>query len=118
MYLLGFKKSVFTGVIEDEGKDEVMLEGFMESVRALTEVDTENFIINPSSGPPLQEAETELSGNDFAKEQKATDHHVATDENRADANTGVNAGRTSTESILKRIGGLIKKIAGKIFGRK
>ncbi len=118
LYLLGFKKSVFTGVIEDEGKDEVMLEGFMESVRALTEVDTENFIINPSSGPPLQEAETELSGNDFAKEQKATDHHVATDENRADANTGVNAGRTSTESILKRIGGLIKKIAGKIFGRK
>ena len=76
MYLLGFKKSVFTGVIEDEGKDEVMLEGFMESVRALTEVDTENFIINPSSGPPLQEAETELSGNDFAKEQKLSLIHI------------------------------------------
>jgi hypothetical protein len=30
----------------------------MESVRALTEVDTENFIINPSSGPALQKAET------------------------------------------------------------
>ncbi len=118
LYLLGFKKSVFTGVIEDEGKDEVMLEGFMESVRALTEVDTENFIINPSSGSPLQEAENGLSGNDFVKEQKATNHLVATDENRADENTGVNAGRTSTESILKRIGGLIRKISGKIFGRK
>jgi hypothetical protein len=95
-----------------------MLEGFMESVRALTEVDTENFIINPSSGSPLQEAENGLSGNDFVKEQKATNHLVATDENRADENTGVNAGRTSTESILKRIGGLIRKISGKIFGRK
>jgi len=28
LYLLDFKKSVFTGVIEEEGKDEVMLEGF------------------------------------------------------------------------------------------
>ncbi|NBC83933.1 MAG: hypothetical protein GVY19_11225 [Bacteroidetes bacterium] len=41
LYLLDFKKSVFTGVIEEEGKDEVMLEGFMESVRALTEVNME-----------------------------------------------------------------------------
>jgi SNF2 family DNA or RNA helicase len=41
LYLLDFKKSVFTGVIEEEGKDEVMLEGFMESVRALTEVFTD-----------------------------------------------------------------------------
>lgn len=44
LYLLDFKKSVFTGVIEEEGKDEVMLEGFMESVRALTEVFTDKLI--------------------------------------------------------------------------
>ena len=39
LYLLDFKKSVFEGVIEEEGQDSVMLEGFLESVKALTEVD-------------------------------------------------------------------------------
>jgi len=41
LYLLEFKRSVFAGVIEEEGKDEVMLEGFLESVKAMTEVDLE-----------------------------------------------------------------------------
>jgi len=41
LYLLEFKRSVFAGVIEEEGKDEVMLEGFLESVKAMTEVDIE-----------------------------------------------------------------------------
>ena len=39
LYLLDFKKSVFKGVIEEEGQDSVMLESFLESVKALTEVD-------------------------------------------------------------------------------
>ncbi|MGI6321842.1 MAG: hypothetical protein ACOXZO_00760 [Bacteroidales bacterium] len=43
------------------------------------------------------------------------DHLVATDENRPDENP---AGRTPQEFILKRIRGLIRKIVGKIFGRK
>jgi SNF2 family DNA or RNA helicase len=38
LYLLDFKKSVFEGVIEEEGQDSVMLESFLESVKALTEV--------------------------------------------------------------------------------
>ena len=41
LYLLDFKKSLFKGVIEEEGEDQVMLEGFLESVKALTEVDLE-----------------------------------------------------------------------------
>ncbi len=41
LYLLDFKKSLFKGVIEEEGEDEVMLEGFLESVKALTEVNLE-----------------------------------------------------------------------------
>jgi SNF2 family DNA or RNA helicase len=41
LYLLDFKKSVFTGVVEEEGHDTVMLEGFMESVKALTEINME-----------------------------------------------------------------------------
>ena len=41
LYLLDFKKSVFEGVIEEEGQDSVMLENFLESVKALTEVNIE-----------------------------------------------------------------------------
>jgi SNF2 family DNA or RNA helicase len=42
LYLLDFKKLVFQGVIEEEGADEVMLEGFLESVKAMTEIDFES----------------------------------------------------------------------------
>jgi superfamily II DNA/RNA helicase len=40
-YLLDFKRSVFKGVIEEEGQDSVMLESFLESVKALTAVNLE-----------------------------------------------------------------------------
>jgi superfamily II DNA/RNA helicase len=42
LYLLDFKRAVFNGVLEPEGNDEVMLEGFMESVRAMTDVVLDN----------------------------------------------------------------------------
>jgi len=66
LYLLDFKKSVFTGVIEEEGKDEVMLEGFLESVKALTEVtiDDEDNVQNRGTFKSYQET-------DFAKEANA-----------------------------------------------
>ena len=45
LYLLDFKRAVFNGVLEPEGNDEVMLEGFMKSVRAMTDV-----ILNNDNG--------------------------------------------------------------------
>ena len=42
LYLLDFKKSVFEGVIEEDGQDSVMLESFLESVKALTEIDIDD----------------------------------------------------------------------------
>jgi len=39
LHLLEFKKSVFSGVLDEDGKDQVMLEGFMQSVRDLLNVD-------------------------------------------------------------------------------
>ena len=39
LYLLEFKKSVFSGAIDEDGQDEVMLEGFLSSVKSLTEVE-------------------------------------------------------------------------------
>jgi SNF2 family DNA or RNA helicase len=38
LYLLDFKKSVFAGVIEEDGEDQVMRESFMESVKTLTDI--------------------------------------------------------------------------------
>lgn len=42
LYLLDFKKSVFEGVIEEDGQDSVMLESFLESIKALTEVNLDD----------------------------------------------------------------------------
>lgn len=39
LHLLEFKKSVFAGVLDEDGKDQVMMEGFMQSVRDLVNVD-------------------------------------------------------------------------------
>jgi SNF2 family DNA or RNA helicase len=39
LHLLEFKKSVFAGVLDEDGKDQVMMEGFMQSVRDLLNVD-------------------------------------------------------------------------------
>ncbi len=49
LYLLDFKRAVFNGVLEQEGNDEVMLEGFMESVKAMTSVDLNNEHVSLSS---------------------------------------------------------------------
>ncbi|MDF1573481.1 MAG: DEAD/DEAH box helicase [Bacteroidales bacterium] len=38
LHLLEFKKSVFAGVLDEDGKDQVMMEGFMQSVRDLVNV--------------------------------------------------------------------------------
>ena len=39
MHLLEFKKTVFAGVLEEQGEDKVMIEGFMKSVQNLLNVD-------------------------------------------------------------------------------
>ncbi|MBS0001435.1 MAG: hypothetical protein KFF73_20785, partial [Cyclobacteriaceae bacterium] len=39
LHLLEFKKTLFKGVLDEHGKDQVMLEGFLQSVRSLLDVD-------------------------------------------------------------------------------
>jgi SNF2 family DNA or RNA helicase len=39
LHLLEFKKTVFAGVLEEQGEDQVMIEGFMKSVQNLLKVD-------------------------------------------------------------------------------
>ena len=42
LHLLDFKKTVFTGVLDEGGKDQVMMEGFMQSVRSMLDVSLED----------------------------------------------------------------------------
>ena len=48
LHLLDFKKTVFTSVLDEGGQDEVMLEGFMQSVRSMLVVNLKD----PDSGDP------------------------------------------------------------------
>jgi SNF2 family DNA or RNA helicase len=113
LYLLDFKKSVFTGVIEEEGKDEVMLEGFMESVRALTEIDTESYTKNSSLQSLLQtEEEVHLSEN-ISKDSSDKDHHISTENEMQIETEGNVAGSLSSGSFLKKLVGAIRKMLAK-----
>jgi SNF2 family DNA or RNA helicase len=42
LHLLEFKKTVFTGVLDDGGEDQVMLEGFLQSVKAMLDVELDD----------------------------------------------------------------------------
>ena len=60
LYLLDFKKSVFNGAIDEDGKDEVMIEGFLESVRDLMEINVDDAntgtaVVNISHNPQTVE---------------------------------------------------------------
>ena len=117
LYLLDFKRSVFTGVIEEEGKDEVLLEGFMDSVKALTEVDTESFIRNSSLNSLIQNQENDSSGKG-AQVHEITENKIETTEDNLPGENEIVTVQISTGSFLKRIGGAFKKMAEAIFRRK
>lgn len=118
LYLLDFKRSVFTGVIEEEGKDEVMLEGFMDSVRALTEVDTEAFISYSSPDPLLQSTKNESNISNIEINSDVTEHLVKAEDNTAAEIHVPVAEKTVEGSLFKKLGRLLKAMIGKIFGRK
>jgi SNF2 family DNA or RNA helicase len=117
LYLLDFKKSVFTGVIEEEGKDEVMLEGFMDSVRALTEIDTGSFIKNTSLQSLLQKDEKDQFSDGKAKSQDITNLVNSIEDKKQVTNQATVTGKISSGSFFKILGGLIKRMAARILGR-
>jgi len=116
LYLLDFKKSVFTGVIEEEGKDEVMLEGFMESVRALTEVFTDG-----TKSDLKRNTDTAATSEDTYSRQNAFEGKVINllpevnshlNETGFDAEERVKERNQSLFNLFKRN---IRKILEKIF---
>jgi hypothetical protein len=56
--LLDFKKTVFTGVLDEGGEDQVMLESFMQSVRAMLDVNLKD----PKAAKELTPEEFPFSG--------------------------------------------------------
>ncbi len=118
LYLLDFKKSVFTGVIEEEGEDEVMLEGFMESVRALTEIDTESFIKNSSLKSLLQKEENETINSSESKDEGITNHLIVNADDKPDKNQVTDTGKTSSGSFFRMLGGILRTMAARILGRE
>jgi len=117
LYLLDFKKSVFTGVIEEEGKDNVMLEGFMDSVRALTEIDTESFVRNSSLQSLIHEEDNNLKASDNVEDEKSTNHIADKDVVKPVENKANIAENTSSGSFFKKLGGFFRLIAEKFLGR-
>jgi len=117
LYLLDFKKSVFTGVIEEEGKDEVMLEGFMESVRALTEVDTEAFIKNSSLNSLLQVTENKSSEINMVSDPGIKENLIQAEDNRPTEIHIPVAGKNADGSLFKKLGRFLKTMAARILGR-
>jgi SNF2 family DNA or RNA helicase len=117
LYLLDFKKSVFTGVIEEEGKDNVMLEGFMDSVRALTEIDTESFVKNSSLQSLLQKGEDDSKKGDIGENAMNPDQLIEKEVFESAVSQENIAKNTSSGSFFKKLGGFFRKIASKILGR-
>ncbi len=65
LYLLDFKRSLFKGAIEEDGENSVMLESFLESVKALTEVNFEEKITGNDFSPDFTQHRI---SNNFAEE--------------------------------------------------
>jgi SNF2 family DNA or RNA helicase len=73
LYLLAFKKTVFSGAIDEEGKDTVMLEGFLSSVKSLTEVEIDQPVVKKREPSDILHYRAELQMSDTVREPDETD---------------------------------------------
>lgn len=116
LYLLDFKRTVFTGVIEEEGKDEVMLEGFMDAVRTLTEIDTETYSRNAyQQSHHSDDDKEEMQAEDTVSEEKKVIPGVIDERKPV---TGTFVAQKTSSTLMKRLGGFIRKLAAKLLGRE
>jgi SNF2 family DNA or RNA helicase len=83
MHLLKFKRAVFEGVIEEEGKDEVMLEGFMASVKAMTDIDLEKDDVEESKISYTTAGDADSKDN-ISDNSTIRDSEISTKEERSE----------------------------------
>lgn len=125
LHLLDFKKSVFQGAIEEEGADEVSMESFMSSVKALTDVDMDD----DTESKKYQSYKPGQSGyhDDLANEvnKKVLGEEVLTKQVEKEPlesrtlNTRKSAtNKKETTGILSKVTQGVKSIFNKLFKRK
>ncbi len=127
LYLLAFKKSVFSGAIDEDGKDTVMLEGFLSSVKSLTEVEVDEPVAKGHDRSDSLNYRAELQMTETIKEADAPeekkneqDAHVdepSEDNSKQDATTVADYGRIDTgKGFLRTIKDKVKRVFRKYFG--
>ena len=116
LYLLDFKRALFDGVIEDAGDDEVMLEGFMESVKAMTDVNFDDDF-DPSEQTSIDKKPS-VSHSDYS--ENSSDSQIPPSEsainditsNNEDIEKPITQKQGIFSRLKKRIHRFIKRIIG------
>jgi SNF2 family DNA or RNA helicase len=113
LYLLDFKRDVFKGVIEEEGEDQVMMEGFLQSVKTMLEVNmeedaTEPVSIKPEDEPVSMAAESPVDypGSSESKDSTGKD---AKKERNAGLRGIMGAVLRGLRNVMGRIRSLLRK---------
>jgi len=76
LYLLEFKKSVFSGAIDEDGNDTVMLEGFLSSVKSLTEVEVDEPVAKEREDSDTLNYRAELKVTDQIEETERAEEEI------------------------------------------
>jgi len=84
LYLLEFKKSVFSGAIDENGNDTVMLEGFLSSVKSLTEVEVDAPVTKEREESDTLNYRAELKITDQPEETEKQMKEIAETDNPAE----------------------------------
>ena len=93
LHLLDFKKAVFKGVLDDGGEDRVMLEGFLQSVKAMLDVkledpDEKEMVEVAESDAPYQR-DHQQEQQDRSKDQGKESDSVSRDEKHENVEQGI-----------------------------
>ncbi|MCK5137362.1 MAG: DEAD/DEAH box helicase [Bacteroidales bacterium] len=119
LHLLDYKKSVFAGVIEEEGEDQVMLDGFLASVKAMTDVNFElsgykagtQFFTRDEDNLAAEANARYLQGEGNEEETKQQISH----EQGMNSNNRNNSDANRKPSVLRSFGKKIKRFLQRVF---
>ncbi len=95
-----------------------MLEGFMNSVKALTEIDTESFIKNSSLQSLLKKEENDPFGSDKSNAAGITNQLTAAEDEKPIENQVSVTGNTSSGSFFRKLGFLLTLVINILISDK
>ncbi len=130
LYLLEFKKSVFSGAIDEDGNDTVMMEGFLSSVKSLTEVEIDEPVAKERGESDTLNYRAELKVTDQIEELEKPGEEVTeqpmqdvveTPEDRGNQQLRPvsSSGRTTAGTgLFEKIKANVKRVFRKMFGHR